>query len=678
MNSQPKIEGFELLEVIGQGGMGTVYRARQEVPSRLVALKVIHNHLAHDPQFRARFESEMKVAVELDHPNLVPLIDANESNGNLYMAFQLVRGKDLKELLKGEGPVSPDEAVRIISQLSSALEYVHDSGIIHRDVKPSNVIIDERNGHVYLSDFGIAKARDASQALTGASAAIGAIDYIAPEQFEPGEPDGRVDVYAEGCVLFELLTGETPFEEESLPSLMRAKLDSEARTVSDAGVSVPPELEAVVSTALQRNPDDRFSSPADLAEAASDALRGIAPTRVIPKPRSDRTERIETTRKISRQKQRSSDPSPATDKVSRWRPVVVGALVVALLAVAGLAVSKIGSGDDKNTSGSNSLDSKPTISQNSGSNGSNGSTDSVASSGSGLTPVSTTLVDAEIPEGWEPLRVDERNSTRLTSEWASPEDPAVTVLIDALSPSPTATAKENAMEVRETKSQVEGYSEISLSEEDLGSQKATRWEFYVPSEGQKVDYFLQECNVGVAVLGTAPPEVFDDYAADFREVAASVEPKCQKLDTSAQISTEGIGPILAGMTKAQAEEAGTIKLKSDGFASANCEYLHTNALPDVGFMFNNGTFARVDVTNPVVSTLSGVTVGDSEEEVYDAYGDNIKSEANFYDPENSSYLTYVPDDSTDKHRMIFDVTNGKVIAIRSGRLPEINYVEGCA
>lgn len=671
MDNQPKIEGFELLEVIGQGGMGTVYRARQATPSRLVALKVIHSHLAHDSQFRSRFGSEMKVAVALDHPNLVPLIDANESNGNLYMAFQLVRGKDLKELIKDEGPVSPDEAVRIISQLSSALEYVHDSGIVHRDVKPSNIIVDERNGHVYLSDFGIAKARDASQALTGSSAAIGAIDYIAPEQFEQREPDGRVDVYAEGCVLFELLTGQTPFEEASLASLMRAKLDSKARKVSDLGVSAPPALEEVISKALERDPDKRFASPAELADAANDALRGVAPTRVIPRPGSDRTERIEKTRRIS---QPPSGTQPTAKGASR-KPVVAGAIVVLLLAAAGLAVSKIGSGGDDANSASTSTDSKlannskpETVS----------SSESTTSDTSSLSPVSTTLVQAKIPSGWEALRVDERNSNRLTSEWANPANPDVTVLIDAQTPAPTVPVMASARSVRSETSQSDGYSEISLTNEDLGNHEAARWEFEIPSEGQKVDYFLQDCNVGVAVLGTAPPEVFDDYATDFREVAASVEPRCQELDKSAPISTEGIGPILAGMTRAEAEAAGDVKLRSEGFATGGCEYFRTSSLPDVGFMFNDGTFARVDVMNPEVATLSGVSVGDTEAEVYDAYGDNIKREANFYDPENSSYLTYVPDDSSDERRMIFDVTNGEIIAIKAGRLPEINYVEGCA
>jgi serine/threonine protein kinase len=671
MDSRVEIEGFELLEVIGRGGMGTVYRARQKSPSRFVALKVIHSHLAHDPQFRARFESEMRVAVELDHPNLVPLIDANESNGNLYMAFQLVRGRDLKEILKQGGPMSPDEAIRVITQISSALEYVHESGIVHRDVKPSNVIIDERNGHAYLADFGIAKSRDASQALTG-SAAIGSLDYIAPEQFALGEVDGRVDVYAEGCVLFELLSGRTPFEEESMPSLMKAKVDSKARTLSEVGVPVSSGLEAVIATALERDPEQRFASPADLAEAANQSLKGSAPTRRMPISRDDPTERFGKTKVMGdRDADRAESPVPAKG----WlKPAVIGAALVLLLAGLGLGVSNLDSDGGETPTAATRVEGETPA----GADSETVRTTSSELSENEWSQVSTTLVDAKVPQGWEELRVDERNATRLTSEWVDPSNPKVTVLIDALYPPPTTTALANALDVRETKSQLDGYSEISFNEEDLGSLQATRWEFTVPAEGRKVDYFLQDCNVGVAVLGTAPPAVFDDYAADFREVAASVQPICQKLDTNAPISTEGIGPVLAGMTKSEAEDAGDIKLRSEGYVTGSCGYFTTDSLPDVGFMFNKGTLARIDVMNSEIATLSGIRVGDSEDAVLQAYGDDLKREANFYDPNNGSYLTYVPDDQADKHRVLFDVIEGEVVNIRAGRLPEINYVEGCA
>lgn len=254
----------------------------------------------------------------------------------------------------------------------------------------------------------------------------------------------------------------------------------------------------------------------------------------------------------------------------------------------------------------------------------------------------------------------------------------MTVLIDAQSPAPDVPVMTSARQVRSQTSKSTGYSEVSLAAETLGGREVARWEFHIASEGQKVDYFLQDCNVGVAVLGTAPAHAFDDYVATFRAVAESVKMNCQKLSVNSPITTEGIGPILAGMTKREAEAAGGIRLKGDGFGVGTCRYLRTNALKEVGFMFSNGTFARVDVMNPAISTLSGISVGASEDEVFDAYGANIEEEPNFYDPKRSSYLTFVPEDSSDKHRVLFDVRDGEVINIRAGRLPEIDYVEGCA
>lgn len=676
MNFGLNIEGFELLKVIGRGGMGTVYEARQKRPDRLVALKVIHSHLADDPAFKARFQSEMKVAVELEHPNLVPVLDAGESDGDLFMAFRLIKGRDLRKMIKADGPMEPQRAVAIIRQLSNALEYVHSRGFLHRDVKPSNLILDQHNDHLYLSDFGIAKAKGASQALTGTENLIGDLAYMAPEQFGSGDLDERVDVYAEGCVLFELLTGTTPYKDGSLAAVMRAKLDTEPRSLSELGVSVGSQLDSVVSNALKRDRDERYRTPGELGAAASAALVGEAATRPFVRAAFKTGPESASTRIMARDQDDGTLIQPIQATRNWVRPAVIGLISVCFLLIAGVGVSRVGSDDNAYRSSS---DSTPSAA---------GSPDAPRNEPGGETnankapndwePVSTTLVDARIPAGWKPVRIDERNSNRLTSEWRSPDDPDVTVLIDAQSPTPDVSVMTSARQVRSQTSKSDGYSDISLASETLGSHEAARWEFHIPSEGQKVDYFLQDCNVGVAVLGTAPPQVFDDYTGAFRGVAESVKMNCQKLSASSPITTEGIGPILAGMTKREAEAAGGIRLKSDGYATGTCRYLRTNALKDVGFMFNNGTFARVDVMNPDVSTLSGISVGASEDDVFDAYGANIEEEPNIYDPKRSSYLTFVPEDSSDKHRVLFDVRDGEVVNIRAGRLPEIDYVEGCA
>jgi len=251
------------------------------------------------------------------------------------------------------------------------------------------------------------------------------------------------------------------------------------------------------------------------------------------------------------------------------------------------------------------------------------------------------------------------------------------VLIDAQTPGPSGSPLDSARNVRAQTSQSEGYSEISFREVRIAGRPTAEWVFDLP-EGRKVDYFFTECNVGIAVLGTAPPDSFEQMLPTFLSVAASVSPRCQPLSARSPISTEGIGPVLVGMTEAEAERAGDFKFSPDPYDTGQCNYLSSDSVKDVGFMFSKGTLARIDSRNPNSETLSGVGVGDSEGDVYEAYGNQIASEANVYDPENASYLTYVPEDSSDNTRVIFDVQQGEINTIRAGRLPEINYVEGCS
>lgn len=685
MDDGLNIEGYELLEVIGRGGMGTVYKARQRQLERLVALKVVHGHLADDASFRTRFESEMKVAIKLEHPNLVPVLDAGESNGNLFMAFRLVHGRNLKEVLKTDGPMEPERAVKFIRQLADALEYVHDRGFLHRDVKPSNLILDEQNDHLYLADFGIAKAKEASQSITGSSALIGAIDYMAPEQFESQDLDERVDVYSQGCVLFELLTGVTPYEEDSVAALMRAKLEGEPRSILDLGLTVPLALEEVVSTALSRDPDDRYGTPGELAAAAEATLDGDVAMRSRRRRKPDSTstetktvliaELNDETVALTGEKQINKPEEPPRPT---WpRLAAVGLTGVLFLVAVGVGISKIDPGSKPDAPGSSTSRSRPASTEQEGSD--TGTNENSPTNGSGSwMPVSTALVNVKIPEGWKQLRKDERNSGRLTSEWRSPDDPDVTVLIDSQSPSVGSSVMTSASGVRDSIRKSEGYTEIDLRPESIGRHEVARWEFEIPSEGQKVDYFLDDCNVSVAVLGTAPPNVFETYADTFREIVGSVEMNCQQLTTASPITTEGIDPIQVGMLKSEAEKAGDVRLRPVGPPLGNCQFQEPDAVRDVSFMFLDGRIARVDVENSDVSTLSGVSVGDTEEDVYAAYGSNIRKRPHYYLPENGSYLTFIPEDPSDRSRVIFDVVDGIVTLIRAGRLPAVQYVEGCA
>jgi serine/threonine-protein kinase len=675
-----EIDGYEIVERIGRGGMGSVYRARQlNVGGRVVALKLIDPVFADDESFRSRFRSEMKVASSLEHPNVVPVYEAKEADGQPYIAMALIPGEDLGSLIRREGRLDPDLSVRIVAQIASALDAAHDQGVIHRDVKPANILIDRRVDHAYLSDFGIAKSVEASRADTRTGQGLGSLGYIAPEQLEGHDPDPRSDVYALGCVLFQCLTGELPFRDGHDAFLLRQKLESDPRHPSDLSPDLDPAFDRVSDLALARNPGDRFQSAGELAEAARAALSGESPTR----PMNVGTTGARTTKLPDPGGGNSPTEVQPQSPVAKRRfgPVALAALGVAALLIAGFAISMVGGGDDaadragvaRTASGGSASDSG------SEGEGSDGAAEVGASDASplNLEPVETTLYSAEVPVGWSTEMIDERNSARFTSEWSDSADPGTSVLIDAQSPGPSVGALDSAREVRAETSQSTGYSEIAFREIRIAGRPTAEWIFDLP-EGRKVDYFFAECNVGVAVLGTAPATRFDQMRPTFRKVAASVVPRCQPLSARSPISTEGIGPVLVGMTESEAERAGDFELTFDGFGTGQCKYLTSDAVKDVGFMFNKGTLARIDTTNPNSETISGVSVGDSEADVYEAYGDQIEREANYYDPENASYLTYVPEDPADKTRVLFDVNDGQIINIRAGRLPEINYVEGCA
>ncbi|MBK5232630.1 MAG: serine/threonine protein kinase [Thermoleophilia bacterium] len=272
-----QIDGYEVFEELGHGGMGTVYRARQTFFDRDVALKVILPRLASDREFSARFRTEMRLAASIDHPNVVPVYDAGESNGNLYFAMKLIRGDDLWARIGSAGSLSPDFVVGVVEQVAGALDEAHGLEILHRDVKPSNVLLDNRTGGAYLSDFGIAKSMEAAQPLTETGFRAGALKYVSPERLKGEVPDARADVYSLGCVLFQALTGELPFEDKSDASIMFAKVNDDTRVPSDINPTLW-RFDRVVSKALIADRNKRFSSAGELAVAARAALSGSDPT----------------------------------------------------------------------------------------------------------------------------------------------------------------------------------------------------------------------------------------------------------------------------------------------------------------------------------------------------------------------------------------------------------------
>jgi len=265
------INGYRVEDVRGRGGMGVVYRARQLRPNRVVALKVIAPALADDPEFRRRFEAESEAAASIEHPNVIPIYEVNDSAGLLYVVMRYVDGLDLRELI--EIGLSPRRAVDIASQVAAALDAAHRRGLVHRDVKPGNVLVSDPD-HVYLADFGLTKRMDSESRATKTGGLVGTIDYVAPEQVAGERIDGRADVYALGCMLFHALTGRVPYPRDSDLAKIYAHLNERVPSILEVQPNLPSDLDAVMRRGMAKAPDDRYPSAGDLARAAQAAAAG--------------------------------------------------------------------------------------------------------------------------------------------------------------------------------------------------------------------------------------------------------------------------------------------------------------------------------------------------------------------------------------------------------------------
>jgi serine/threonine protein kinase len=268
---------YRLEELLGRGGMGDVHRAFDTVRGRTVALKRLRPELAADVEFQARFRRECRLAARLREAHVVPIHDFGEIDGRLYLDMRLIEGPDLATLLAEHGPLPPHRAVDVVSQVASALDAAHAEGMVHRDVKPSNVLLagEGATGHdfAYLTDFGVAGAVGPGRtSLTVTGATVGTLDYIAPERFQGRSYDGRADVYSLACVLHEALTGRPPFGGESLAAMIHAHLHLEPPRPSRQHAGIPTELDTVIARGMAKNPEARYPTPRALADAARATL----------------------------------------------------------------------------------------------------------------------------------------------------------------------------------------------------------------------------------------------------------------------------------------------------------------------------------------------------------------------------------------------------------------------
>jgi YVTN family beta-propeller protein len=271
---------FRIDDEIGRGGMGVVYRAAQISLERPVALKVISESLSDREGFRERFERESRLAASLDHPNIIPVYAAGEHDGVLFIVMRYVDGTDLRALLATEGAFDPARAAGVVAQVASALDAAHERGLVHRDVKPANILVAARGGgeHTYLTDFGLTKRTASDSGLTAAGEWVGTLDYVAPEQLRGESVDGRADVYALGCVLYELLTGQVPFVRDDDIAKLWAHISDPAPSPLELAPDTPRPLAAVTELCMQKDPDDRFQTAGDMGRAALAAVPGLGDT----------------------------------------------------------------------------------------------------------------------------------------------------------------------------------------------------------------------------------------------------------------------------------------------------------------------------------------------------------------------------------------------------------------
>src|ERR1700722_20212584 len=264
---------YELRGVLGRGGMGQVFRAYDAATHRLLPLKVLPAPLAQDDEFQQRFRREARIAASLNDPHVVPIHNYGEINGQLYVDMRLIEGRDLEHYIAEHGGrLSADRAVAVVEQVAAALDSARDVGLIHRDVKPSNILITSARDFVYLIDFGIARAAT-DTALTHTGHTMGTVAYMSPERFS-GTTDHRADVYSLACVLYECLTGQRPYPGDSFEVQLNGHLNTPPPRPSLTAPDVPPALDEVVARGMAKDPDQRYQTTIELAEAARRALSG--------------------------------------------------------------------------------------------------------------------------------------------------------------------------------------------------------------------------------------------------------------------------------------------------------------------------------------------------------------------------------------------------------------------
>jgi serine/threonine protein kinase len=363
------LANYRIEELIGRGGMGVVYRAQHLTLGRKVAIKLLAPELARDESLRERFVRESCLAASIDHPNVIPIYEAGEDAGHYYIAMRYVEGVDLRQLLEQRARLEMQLTLLYLRQVAAALDAAHARGLVHRDVKPGNVLVEHGIDHCYLTDFGLTKAMGSTSGFTGSGQFVGTIDYIAPEQIEGKPLDARADVYSLGCIFHECLVGCPPFVRDTDMAVLVAHMKEPAPLLSAVRPDLPPGLDLVLATAMAKSREDRYPSCSSLMDAVTAAIRGYSAA--VPQPWSVAAEPAPAPPTLAvrpaayphqpgaygavtyTESPAPYQPLPAAEPDRRGKPVTAIALVIAalLLAGGGTAAALIITGDkDEETS----------------------------------------------------------------------------------------------------------------------------------------------------------------------------------------------------------------------------------------------------------------------------------------------------------------------------------------
>lgn len=514
--------GCRLERLAARGGMGIVYEATQLALGRRVAVKVISPQLAHDPEFRERFVREAQVAASVHHPNIVDVYDAGEQDGVLYLVLRFVDGTDLRTVLRAEDRLSPRRAVRVAGQVASALDAAHAAGLIHRDVTPSNILLSGGPGdeQAALTDFGLVKHVDTA-GVTKTGTWFGTLAFVAPEALRDERVDGRADVYALGCVLHRMLTGQVPFPRESDAAMIAAHLnDPPPRPSRVAGLD--PAFDAVIARALAKDPERRFASAGDLAAGARAALSGEAvggpPAGARATIRSswleDRTPATRVAADVTRripepragaEATRAAERPPRGGSRGAGRTLTAGLVVLAAVlgAAGGVLAERLADGDAP-------APARPAVPR----------TPAEVS----LIPYRTPGYTAQVPRGWALVEDDADLGDFNRSTWRAPE-PTSARLVIAYRIGSGATPAGIAAGARGRLAAERTYSEVAGGPIEIGGRDAWRWVYGLGGE-LRANWYLNPCGTSVAVSGAGRPAEFLRWSPTFRAVAASVRPAC--------------------------------------------------------------------------------------------------------------------------------------------------------